>query len=145
MVYLIFLFYGKILVQIMFLDGKIYSIIFSRRILDKKRILKTNKIVLAFCTALFMIFSFIMVSGCDRQTQLSNVAIIHEEEFGGVYIKNTIEEFNALGFNYGDSVDITFSNGFTLKDIPYYNGYYTQNGEELLVAYTLAIHILKWQ
>ncbi len=62
-------------------------------------------------------------------------AIIHEPEFGGIYITKTIEEFNALGFAYGDSVDIAFSNGITLTDLPYYNGYYTKNGEQILVAY----------
>lgn len=66
---------------------------------------------------------------------LSNCAILHEPEFGGVYITATIDEFNALGYNYGDSVDIQFSNGYTLKDQPYYNGYYTHNGVSLLVAY----------
>ena len=62
-------------------------------------------------------------------------ALIHEPEFGGIYITKTIEEFNALGFAYGDSVDIAFSNGVTLEDLPYYSGYYTKNGEALLVAY----------
>ena len=65
---------------------------------------------------------------------LSNCAILHEPEFGGVYITATIDEFNALGYNYGDSVDIQFSNGYTLKDQPYYNGYYTHNGVSLLGA-----------
>ena len=66
---------------------------------------------------------------------LTECGIIHEPEFGGVYIKNTIEEFNALGYEYGDSVDVEFSNGYKLTGIPYYNGYYTQNGEPLLIAY----------
>ena len=66
---------------------------------------------------------------------LADCAILHEPEFGGVYIQNTIEQFNALGFAYGDSVDVTFSNGYTLHDLPYYNGYYTQTGEPLLIAY----------
>ncbi len=61
--------------------------------------------------------------------------ISHEEEFGGIYIKITIDDFNDMGFKYGDSVDLTFSNGFEMKDIPYYNGYYTAVGEPLLVAY----------
>ena len=55
-------------------------------------------------------------------------ALIHETEFGGVYIKMPIEEFNQLGFEYGDSVTVKFSNGYTMEDIPYYNGYYTQTG-----------------
>lgn len=66
---------------------------------------------------------------------LESAGIMHEEEFGGVYIDRTIEQFNDLGFEYGDSVDIKFSNGYTLEDIPYYNGYYTAVGEPLLVAY----------
>ena len=66
---------------------------------------------------------------------LKYAGLIHEPEFGGIYIRATIEEFNALGFAYGDSVDISFSNGYVLKDIPYYNGYYTDNGEPLLIAY----------
>ena len=66
---------------------------------------------------------------------LTECGIIHEPEFGGVYIKNTIEEFNALGYEYGDSVDVEFSNGYKLTGIPYYNGYYTQNGDPLLIAY----------
>ena len=60
--------------------------------------------------------------------------ILHEEEFGGAYVLLTIDEFNDLGFTYGDSVRIEFSNGFVMEDLPYYNGYYTVTGEPLLVA-----------
>ena len=66
---------------------------------------------------------------------VSNIPICEELKFNGVYIEKTIDEFNALGFEYGDSVDISFSNGYELKDIPYYNGYYCKTGEALLVAY----------
>lgn len=61
--------------------------------------------------------------------------IIHESEKGGVYIKISIEDFNALGFRYGDSVNIEFSNGYKLSRIPYYNGFYTKSGDPLIVAY----------
>ncbi|MBP5313387.1 MAG: tyrosine-protein phosphatase [Eggerthellaceae bacterium] len=72
---------------------------------------------------------------------LEDCPVIHELEFGGVYIDITIDEFNALGYEYGDSVSVRFSNGYTLEDLPYYNGYYTANGEELLVAYPGYPHI----
>ncbi len=74
-------------------------------------------------------------SACTNKKQIKNIGIIHEEEFGGVYIKKTIEEFNSLGFNFGDSVDIKFSNGYKLKDQPYYNGYYVDANSSLLVGY----------
>ena len=61
--------------------------------------------------------------------------LTHETKFGGVYFDITIEDFNALGFAFGDSVDVAFSNGKTLNDLPYYNGYYVDMGEPLLVGY----------
>ena len=72
---------------------------------------------------------------------LSDSPVIHELEFGGVYLDKTIDEFNALGFVYGDSVDVTFSNGYKLEDLPYYNGYYTRTGDPLVVAYPGYPHI----
>ncbi len=70
-----------------------------------------------------------------QEIAVKDLAILHEPEFGGVYIKMTIEDFNAQGFAYGDSVTVAFSNGYTLEGLPYYNGYYTQNGHPLLIAY----------
>ena len=90
------------------------------------------------------ILALILVAACiaalascagKSSPALNNCGVIHEPEFGGVYIKNTIEEFNRLGFAYGDSVTVSFSNGYVLEDIPYYNGYYTQTGDPLLIAY----------
>ncbi len=67
--------------------------------------------------------------------QIEGCAIQHEPEFGGVYIEMSIDDFNKAGFEYGDSVDVVFSNGYRLDDIPYYNGYYVDAGQPLLIAY----------
>jgi len=85
---------------------------------------------------LFMVFMLQLVS-CTSGSKvgITGKGIIHEPEFGGIYIKMTIDEFNAVGFEYGDSVDVSFSNGYEIKDIPYYNGYYVDPGDVLLVAY----------
>ena len=97
-----------------------------------KRTVKTLA-ALILCLALCLA----VLSGCseEKKPELSGCKIEHEEEFGGVYICITIDDFNQLGFEYGDSVNVTFSNGYELKDIPYYNGYYTVTGDPLLVAY----------
>ena len=86
---------------------------------------------------LCLILAAALFSACGKEKDpvLKDCGILHETEFGGVYITKTIEEFNALGFAYGDSIDIHFSNGHSLEDIPYYNGFYTKTGEALLVAY----------
>ncbi len=76
------------------------------------------------------------LSGCaDKKPEANELGIQHELEFGGVYVLVTIDDFNALGFTYGDSLNVSFSNGYTLEGLPYYNGYYTQAGEPLVVAY----------
>ena len=71
----------------------------------------------------------------DRLATVSARKVIREEEFGGIYIDLSIEDFNALGFDYGDEVSIFFSNGYKLENIPYYNGYYAKTGQPLLVGY----------
>ena len=92
-----------------------------------------------FLIILLSILCFINIFACskkeDGQLATKKLNLIHELEFGGIYITMTIEDFNALGFDYGDSLDITFSNGYKLEDIPYYNGYYASTGYPLLVAY----------
>ena len=77
---------------------------------------------------------------CQKKKEESNPTIAdypieHEMEYGGVYIKIAIDDFNALGFSFGDSIDLTFDNGRKLEDIPYYNGYYVDAGEPLLIGY----------
>ncbi len=73
--------------------------------------------------------------------KVSGLKCIHETEFGGVYLDMTIDEFNEQGFTYGDSLTISFSNGYELEDIPYYNGYYSAYKASLLVAYPGYPHI----
>ncbi len=97
-----------------------------------------NKVFKALSVLLCAAVLLTALTGCapgKKAQPLRNGGIIHEPEFGGVYIDTSIEDFNALGYAYGDSVTVTFSNGYTLEDLPYYNGYYTANGEPLLIAY----------
>ena len=70
------------------------------------------------------------------QPSLSDCALTHNPDTAGVLLDISIDDFNALGFAYGDSVDLKFSNGYELDDIPYYNGYYTAAYDPLLVAYS---------
>ena len=99
-----------------------------------KNLHKPHLYIIYLLIAIFAVFAAIFFRPKDHIVTEA-FPIIHETKFGGVYIKSTIDDFNALGFKYGDSVDIEFSNGYTLKDIPYYNGYYVDIDEPLLIAY----------
>ena len=88
-------------------------------------------------SVLVLICMMLAMASCDKAVSGStdDLGVIHEPEFGGIYIKITIDDFNSLGFEYGDSVDITFSNGYQYTDIPYHNGFYVEPGCPLLIAY----------
>ena len=73
--------------------------------------------------------------GVAQTVNTGTVKVEEDQLYGNVVVDMDIEEFNALGFNYGDSVDVIFSNGYKLEDIPYYTGYYVPAKDMLVVAY----------
>ncbi len=82
-----------------------------------------------------MIFSLCGCNQKPKETKLNNCSIHHDDEFGGAYIDISISGFNKLGFAFGDSLDLSFSNGVKYEDIGYYSGYYVAAGQELVVGY----------
>ena len=69
------------------------------------------------------------------------VKVMEDKEFGNANLDISIDRFNDSGFAYGDSVDVSFSGGYTLEDIPYYNGYYARLNRPQLVAYPGTEHV----
>lgn len=61
--------------------------------------------------------------------------ITEDTKYHAVAVLISPEEFQAAGFELGDSCDITFSNGYSLEDVPFYNGYYVKDAQPVLVAY----------
>lgn len=92
------------------------------------------KKIINVLVSLLLVFS---LTSCKIETKLQtqSLGIEHETKFGGFYVYITIDDFNNLGFEYGDSLDIKLSNGKEYLDIPYYTGYYTNRGGTLMVAY----------
>lgn len=89
--------------------------------------------------AVCLLLTLLLLAACvgcgDVPLTTGRLAALRDENFGAAYLDITIDEFNKLGFSYGDSVDVSFSNGFRLEDIPYYDGYYTKTDEPLICAY----------
>ena len=105
---------------------------------------KTVKVL--FLPLIISVFTFaqiFVIGGCDnRKIKTGNIGVVKDEEFNNVYIELTIDEFNALGFAFGDSVDISFDNGKSFKDVPYYSGYYVPVGELLCCGYPGYPHVV---
>lgn len=83
-----------------------------------------------------------LLASCNNSAiKLENAKIIHDSKFNAATIDITIEEFNNLGFKLGDSCDVSFSNGYTFIDVPYYNGYYVKNGDPVIVSYPSSTNV----
>ena len=63
-------------------------------------------------------------------------AVSEFEKYGHAILDLSIEKFLADGYELGDTVDIVFSNGYEMKNIPFFDGYYVAKGEPLLRAYS---------
>ena len=72
---------------------------------------------------------------------LENLPVMEEEGFGTIIVDISIDDFNNSGFAFGDGINVVFSNGYQLLDIPYYNGYYASVGDLLIVGYPNSSHI----
>lgn len=68
--------------------------------------------------------------------------IFRDPEFDHVYLDTDINGLNKLGFKFGDAVNLKFSNGKSLLNVPYYNNFYSRTGLPLLVSYKNFLHPL---
>ncbi len=85
----------------------------------------------------------VIATSCNNQViKKENIQISQNTKFGSCNVYTTKEELSSLGINLGDSLNIKFSNGFELNDIPYYDGYYVKNGEPVVVAYPSDLNII---
>lgn len=85
-------------------------------------------------SCIITILSLLLILYSCNNKLSATYTIEEQSEFGNIFIHTSIEDFEKLGFNLGDSIDVSFSNGIVLKDIPYYSGFYIKSGEYLVYA-----------
>ena len=75
---------------------------------------------------IFLIILILLLSipaaGSGETVPACTVSVSEYTDFGSIWLEIPIDGFNALGFRYGDSCDLAFSSGGTLKGVPYFNG-----------------------
>ncbi len=58
--------------------------------------------------------------------------VSRDDKYDSAILSLTPDELEEAGISFGDSCDLTFSNGYSLTDVPYYNGYYVQTGDPVI-------------
>ena len=93
------------------------------------------KISTFVCVILVLSTLASVLFACDKTKSptLSDAKISKDTKFGAAIIDISIEDFNNLGFALGDSCDISFSNGYSLSDVPFFNGYFALCSFDYLV------------
>jgi len=84
--------------------------------------------------SILLVCFFLLICGCSGTVTVDST-VTQDAKFGAAVIDLSQEEFESAGFELGDSVDVEFGNGLSIKDIPYYNGYYVKNEFPVLIAY----------
>ena len=93
----------------------------------KKQILIV--MIIALC------FAFAGCGAAKDAPVLEDCAIEHDVKYGNINAMISIDDFHALGFEFGDSLNVAFSNGYTMEDLPYYNGFYVDIGDPEVIGY----------
>lgn len=62
-------------------------------------------------------------------------SVSQDKKYDAVVFSLTQDEFEACGYSLGDSVNVKFSNGSSIDDVPFFNGYYVRLGAPVVVAY----------
>ncbi len=95
------------------------------------------KKILALFLSVLLIFS---LTCCKNQEPAAPApeadgTVTRDPKYNAANVSLSQEALEAAGFVLGDSCDVAFENGYTLTDVPYYNGYYVKNGQPVVVAY----------
>ena len=104
--------------------------------------MKTERMIGVLMAVLLLLTALAGCSDAEKKATTGEVGVLKDTEFGNVYLDLTIDEFEKKGFAFGDSIDVKFSNGYTLEDIPYYSGYYVPVGAALAVGYPGYPHVM---
>ena len=80
--------------------------------------------------------------GSDRDVETLTATVAKDSKFDSAVLSLRAEDFSEAGFAFGDSFYVEFSNGYSLTDVPYYNGYYVKTGEPVIVAYPKNEYVL---
>lgn len=87
---------------------------------------------------LMIITLCVVFAGCGAVKDapvLEDCAIEHDVKYGNINAMISVDDFHALGFEFGDSLNVAFSNGYTMEDLPYYNGFYVDIGDPEVIGY----------
>lgn len=94
--------------------------------IDMRRIVSVFLVVLCLLTFV----------GCTKTKVVeASGTVSRDVKFNSATVSLSPEEFEKAGFSLGDSCDIVFENGYSIADVPFYNGYYVKNNAPVIVAY----------
>ncbi len=87
---------------------------------------------------LFLVIFIALLTSCTRQANSAKEPVLESKivsynEFGAAMLDVTTADMDSAGFAFGDVIKITV-NGQEMV-MPYYDGFYSRNGEYICVAY----------
>lgn len=101
-------------------------------IVDRKhKSIRPVVIICAVCLLATFVSSAFAGNAYDVQVEST---VMKDTKHNSALTALSIQEFENAGFQLGDSCDVAFGNGYSLADVPYYNGFYVNESEPVIVA-----------
>lgn len=88
----------------------------------------------------FIATAFSLISCANNAKILRNIKIARDYEYDNAFVLIDTKTLEDNGYSFGDSLDFVFSNGYELRNIPYYDGYYIKKGDFAFVAHQSSLH-----
>lgn len=101
--------------------------------------------------AVLLLVLVLLFSACSTDTGSKNApqtaktltaTVTKNSKYDSANLSLTAEDFKDAGFSFGDSFNVAFSNGYSIEDVPYYNGYYVKTGFPVIVSYPTSNYVL---
>ena len=89
-----------------------------------------------FTTILLSLLCVFTFFGCSKnnKTEIAGT-VTRDNKYNSAIVSFSPDQFTQAGFNFGDSCNVVFGNGYKIDDVPFYNGYYVKNNEPVIVLY----------
>ncbi len=86
---------------------------------------------------ILLCFTLLICTACFKEDDNNSLTatMYKDAKFDCADLNLTADDFTNMGYEFGDSFDITFPDGTIYEDVPYYNGYYVKTGMPVIVAY----------
>lgn len=89
-------------------------------------------VLFRFLVCILIGISVFCMTACVQNTKEISAKVFEDKTAGNVLFFVEEREFKNAGYTYGDSINLSFSNGYAIDSVPYFSGYFAPIGSSVI-------------